>query len=600
MDQSKGGVIVSILQANIDFLARKFPQVAQSITNAKSDTSTIYTERLEQDHDWLEAVEGSVGDFKLIFMYGFGQGLALIDLLEKYPDRWVFVYEPNIEVFYDTIQKYNFVELFQHPAFKGLAVGEDYLKMLFSSILNYLQSDLAFVAHRHYLEQDSDKLYEIKEQFLKYNEIFETNQKTMDHFRTLWMRNSMLQLGHMLKSHAIEDLRNSIPNSTAIIVGSGPSLQQDLDILKNMKNHAMVIAAGSSIQALIKHGIWPHLIVAMDGGIVNERIFPNDQVLEAPLLITSTAYFGMSYKKASGHIYSVLRNDTVAQYLLGKSADDFDIEPTSTVTGTAMQAAIFLGARKIIMMGQDLSFQNNKFYTDGINHADTEYIEEKIETAQTTNLLVENVNGSQNITNQSFLFMKEGIEQLIAAFPQVEFVNATRNGAKITGSTFIPAESVLQSIENNTISGTIIQDLLDQNPMVENDPKISAVKHRLEKTFEDFKVVRQELKSIQKSLGKLQVLSRNKPVKAQQLLEDIERTWADVSNREWFVPIIESLIPVQLSQFDKQLPAIVTERNIITKSSLIYLHLGELTRSILETLDYADGVYQRLLDINTL
>nr|WP_284446415.1 6-hydroxymethylpterin diphosphokinase MptE-like protein [Paenibacillus hunanensis] len=411
----------------------------------------------------------------------------------------------------------------------------------------------------------------------------------------------MNQLPHMLDSHSIEELRNAFPDSTAIVVGSGPSLQQDLDILKNMKNHAIVIAAGSSIQALIKHGIWPHLIVAMDGGIVNERIFPNDTFFEAPLLITSTAYYGMSYKKASGRMYSILRNDTVAQYLLGQSENDFDIEPTSTVTGTAMQAAICLGARKIIMMGQDLSFQNNKFYTDGITHADTDYIEEKIETANTTNILVENVNGSQNITNQSFLFMKEGIEQLITAFPEVKFINATRNGAKIMGSIFMPAELVLQSIENNNINEHAVQEVLDQLPDPVNKSKISVVKHRLQITKEDFKIAQHELKSIQKSLGKLQVLSRTKPVKAQQLLENVEQTWAGISNREWFVPIIESIIPLQLSNFDRQLPMIVTERNIITKSSLIYVHLGELIHSILETLEYADEVFQNSLEqLNTL
>ncbi|WP_322923985.1 motility associated factor glycosyltransferase family protein [Paenibacillus campi] len=595
---------MSILQANIDFLARKFPHVIQSITNAKVDYSKVYTERLEKDMAWLEAVEGSVEDFKLIFMYGFGQGLALIDLLEKYPDRWIFVYEPNITVFYDTIEKYNFVELFQKPGFKGLAIGEDSLKMLFSSILSYMESDLAFVAHRHYLEQEADQLYELKNQFLKYSELFEVNQQTMDHFRMRWMRNSMFQLADMLKSQWIENVRNTLPDCTVIVVGSGPSLQQDIEILRKMKDHAIVIAAGSSIQALVKHGIQPHLTVAMDGGVVNERIFATSDVLVAPLLITSTAYYGMSEKQVSGRMYSILRNDTVAHYCLGQSKDHFAIEPTSTVTGTAMQAAICLGAKKIIMMGQDLSFQNNKFYTDGILHADADYLEEKIETANTSNWLVENVNGSQNVTNQSFLFMKEGIEELIAAFPKVEFINATRNGAKINGSVFIPAEEVLQSIEHTSVDQHAVKNVLDQHPALKNESKIEEVKNRLEATKQDFKHAQQQLKNIQKMLGKLQVLSRTKPLKAQQLLEEIERTWGAVSNRLWFEAIIESIIPLQLSRFDKQLPSIVTDANIVTKSSLIYVHLGELIQSILETLDYTDEIFEASLEqinhMNTL
>lgn len=600
MHQAKGGVIVSILQTNIDFLARKFSHVAQAVTKVEYDSSSVYTERVEKDHDWIEAVQGSVGDFKLIFMYGFGQGLALIDLLEQYPDRWIFVYEPNVHNFYEAIQKYNLIELFQHPGFKGLAIGEEHLKMLFSSILGYMQYDLAFVAHRHYLENSVEELYTLKQQFMDYSNMFDVNQRTMDHFRIKWMTNSMYQLASVLTSPAIEALRNTFRDSTAVVIGSGPSLQQDIEWLNKFKPHALIIAAGSSIQALVKHGIQPHLTVVMDAGEVNEQIFIEPESLVPPLLLASTAYYGLADKKNDNLIYSILRNDLVTQFFVDKSTDHFLIEPTSTVTGTAMQAAICLGVRKIIMMGQDLSFPNDQFYADGIVHA---YTTQRVHEAKDARLLVENVEGTHNVTTPAFMFMKDGLELMIESFPEVQFINATRQGAKIAGSVFMTAEEILPMIESENIAVDAIEQLL-ANQQTTSDHKniIQDVKQKVQTVEKDLKIAQQELKNVKKMLDKVQTMSRTKPLKAQQLLEQIEREWAAIVNRDWFEPIMECIIPAQLSQFDKHLPEIITEKNIIKKASLNYLYLGELvneiTNALIELYDIFQVSLQRLDSIH--
>ncbi len=578
---------MSILQANIDFLMRKFPHVIQSITNVEFDSSSIYTERVEKDHDWLEAVHGSVENFKLIFMYGFGQGLALIDLLEQYPDRWIFVYEPNVANFYDAIQKYNLIELFQHPGFKGIAIGEDHLKMLFSSILGYMQYDLAFVAHRHYLENGVEQLYALKQEFMDYSNMFDVNQQTMDHFRIKWMTNSMYQLASVLTSPAIESLRDTFRDNTAIVIGSGPSLQQDIEWLNKFKPHALIIAAGSSIQALVKHGIQPHLTVVMDAGEVNEQIFIEPQSIVPPMVLASTAYYGLADKKQNELIYSVLRNDFVTQFFMGKPTDRFNIEPTSTVTGTAMQVAINLGVKKIIMMGQDLSFPNDQFYADGIVHA---YTTQRVYEAKDAQLLVENMEGSYNVTTPAFMFMKDGLELLISAFPEVQFINATRQGAKITGATFMTAEHILPMIESEHIDIDAVEQLLAKHQAAPND--VQGVKQKVQSVAQDMQVVQQELKNVKKMLDKVQTMSRTKPLKAQQLLEQIEQAWAMIVNRDWFEPVMECMIPLQLAQFDKHLPEIITEKNIIKKSSLNYLHLGELVNNITNALAELHDIFQ--------
>lgn len=585
---------MSILQNNLDLLSSKFAHVVEPMTTIdfNANSKDLYTESVEKDYIWLEAVKGSIGENKLIFVYGFGQGLGIIDLLEMYPDRWLFVYEPNVSVFYDAIQNYDLRELFQHTGFKGLSIGETQLRMLFSTISNYMQFDLAFVAVRHYLENDMEKLYILKEEFIKYNQTFEVNQHTMDHFRTQWMQNSMYQLVDILTSPSIESLQDTLKDCTAVVVGSGPSLQKDIEWLQKFKSHALIIAAGSSIQALVKHGIKPHLTVVMDGGEINTTIFEDPATIDAPLLITSTAYYGMSQKKQSQRIYSVLRNDAVAHFFMDRSKETFVLEPTSTVTGTAMQAAIALGAKKIIMMGQDLSFPENKFYAEGVNHAYLPYLQMKVDTAASEQLIVENVHGGHNVTTSSFLFMKDGLEELIAFFSSVQFINTTRNGAKIAGSVYMTAEEVFDIIKNEKVQPDIIESKLNLSVADISDKNILQVQERLQYTVQDLNKVKQELQILKKLINKVQELTRKKPAKGQQTLEDIEKMWSGITNRPWFEPMTDCMIPLQLSAFDKQLPAIITEKNNITKASLIYVHLGQLLDAISNMLNELEEIFK--------
>ena len=57
-------------------------------------------------------------------------------------------------------------------------------------------------------------------------------------------------------------------------------------MLKKLKKHALIIAAGSSTQALLKNGITPHLIISMDGSEPNYRAFKNLNLKGVPLLFS--------------------------------------------------------------------------------------------------------------------------------------------------------------------------------------------------------------------------------------------------------------------------------------------------------------------------
>ncbi|WP_235439634.1 6-hydroxymethylpterin diphosphokinase MptE-like protein [Paenibacillus sp. DMB20] len=196
--------------------------------------------------------------------------------------------------FYQTISEYDVSLILEHPNFYWLSVGESQLEKLFYMVCSYMQDEMAFVALRHYLQYDMELLRGIKKKFLEYRDTFFENKFTENRFREDWTQNFLYHISDTLNTPSIEQLFYAFEDTTAVVVSSGPSLNEDIEYLKKLQPHVLIIAAGSSIQALIKQGIRPHLAVILDGHPINMDIFSNSETLKCPLLFTTSSYYGVS------------------------------------------------------------------------------------------------------------------------------------------------------------------------------------------------------------------------------------------------------------------------------------------------------------------
>ncbi len=589
-------VVKILIQENYVVLEERFPHITSKLNNAKdlADVDDLnHFESFDRDEIWLQAIDLLIGNARIVFVYGFGMGLGIADLLERYPDRWFFVYEPNEMTFLELMEKYDFSELINHPHLYYLAVGKSQLTGLYEMLCAYMQEQLVFVAQRVYLERKMEMLHDLKNDFAKYyKETYRQNKYTENRFRTEWTRNYLYHLPDVLATPSIEQLAQKLKGCTALIVSSGPSLNEDIEWIRQLKPHVLVISAGSSIQALIKHGIHPHLCVIMDGHPVNDKIFISEETLEAPLLFTSSSYYEVSDRKADGKIHSIMKSDQVTQYLFGLTENQLLMYPTPTVAGTAIQAAVYLGAKKILLAGQDLSYPGNQVYTNGISH----FSEEDVAvTAKKAKREVLNVKGSYNTTDESFLVMKSSLEELINSLPHIEFINTTRNGAVIEGAGFQPLDELYDTLTSNTVKSDIIDSLIDlyfQPPKLE---QVEFLRSKVHYLIEDLLKMSEE---IRRSLRITQILPRTcreKPGKGIKLYTEVETLWEGIANREWFSPLVESLMPLELAKFDNELPNIFHEQRLIQKSDLLAKHLGELLDKLNSQLPELDDMLQETL-----
>lgn len=185
----------------------------------------------------------------------------------------------------------------------------------------------------------------------------EAGKRTVSVFGRRWVRNFFRNL---------RIVRQTVLYKTAdipvIITGSGPSLEEALPVIRNMREGSLILSASSSIMALAHGSVSPDIVITTDGGPwALKHIYPYfrnaagtagsaiaanlcaalpSQCVNAPLLIISDGSFWQSVILHELDIPSVI------------------VPQRGTVTASAVELAILLSAGNIFLAGMDLSVRD--------------------------------------------------------------------------------------------------------------------------------------------------------------------------------------------------------------------------------------------------
>lgn len=205
-----------------------------------------------------------------------------------------------------------------------------------------------------------------------------------------------------------------------IVIAGGPSLNNNIEYIKEQMGKKTIICATTSYKRLINEGIRPDFMVVMDPQNRTYGHLANIEDYETPLILADTAnwQFGEKYQgekylvNISGKFYSL-------DYQDGKWYSQ------GTVSAFAIDVAAFAGAERIEMVGMDLSFPT--LYS----HAEGTMDNEKVDTENM--IKVPSVNGGNVYTTAIFVDYISEIEDQIKKYTKIEFINLSKDGALIKG-----------------------------------------------------------------------------------------------------------------------------------------------------------------------
>lgn len=367
---------------------------------------------------------------KCIFC-GFGNGMYVRKVLQQGDDTLkVLVYEPSEELFLFVQEHFAIEDVLQDTRVKVIIGDANSFEDELYRMVTY--SDLENLVYQAYPNYDRLFLEAVKQadQAVQamYNSIRAT-QNVLGRYGRLYTANGLLNVRHFLEGRSIYDFYSSVEKDIpVIIVASGPSLDKNIEMLKQAKGKSLLVGLDSSVKALLKNDIEPDVFVSVDADKHIDH-FSDERISGIPLICELSSSYRVLNKVKEKKFFINDMNPYVNRFF-SKRDIFFPVFTTGgSVANTACSIFCSMGFQTIIMVGQDLAYSGNKSHSSETLRGAWEFDIEQVDT-----ISVEGYYGGKVKTSYEFLLYLKWFEEEIVKNPDVKFVNATEGGAMIHGA----------------------------------------------------------------------------------------------------------------------------------------------------------------------
>ncbi|EAI7983810.1 motility associated factor glycosyltransferase family protein [Campylobacter coli] len=400
----------------------------------KTHNVFMYENIEEELNFFYQSILEKTPRYPFICIYGIGNALLIKNLSKHY--KHLFVFESEIELFIlalSTIDLSEELKVCKIVLFDCVAKDlEIQIAMIFDqqSILEYLSLYEMFISSHYYLKYYETSILSLNELCIKSASVAIRNADIACFLPLLTHGQFLQNIPSMLESipfqRILSERKNKFEN--AIVVSAGPSLAKQLPLLKAYQDKAVIFCADGALSMLEKEDIVPDYVTNLDYSDWPIKFFQNKENLKQSIIALECAtHPNVVHSLKAENCMIVLRNKALYQRF---NLNDFGYIDTGThVSHFSYTLALALGFKNIIMIGQDLAFDE-----EGNSHSKGFALGERID--HTLNLPVLQVPAyagkGEVLTHIAWNDYRIKLEYLFACNDQkAKFYNATEGGARI-------------------------------------------------------------------------------------------------------------------------------------------------------------------------
>ncbi|ECL9047008.1 motility associated factor glycosyltransferase family protein [Campylobacter coli] len=392
-------------------------------------------ENLEEELNFFyQSILEKTPRYPFICIYGIGNALLIKNLAKHY--KHLFVFESEIELFIlalSTIDLSEELKVYKIVLFDCVAKDlEIQIAMIFDqqSILEYLSLYEMFISSHYYLKYYETSILSLNELCIKSASVAIRNADITCFLPLLTHGQFLQNIPSMLESipfqRILSERKNKFEN--AIVVSAGPSLTKQLSLLKAYQEKAVIFCADGALSMLEKEGIIPDYVTNLDCRDLAMKFFQNKENLKQSIIALECATHPNVVRSLNAeNCMIVLRNKALYQRF---NLNDFGYIDTGThVSHFSYTLALALGFKNIIMIGQDLAFDE-----EGNSHSKGFSYGEQFSGEKTVPTLKAQAYGGKGevLTHIAWNDYRIKLEYLFACNEQkTKFYNATEGGARI-------------------------------------------------------------------------------------------------------------------------------------------------------------------------
>lgn len=597
---------MTLYKDNLVFLNKHYPDLVRQLDHIELGEEYVITENANKEMNlyfkredrqytlhskynaadeavrWCASLQEKTKDIKYVLLSGIGLGYFLEAFLEHTDVPYVFIYEPSLEIFNCLLHARDIRGMLSDPRIRTLAIGDnEFLQhQIAADVSKYVTDSFSFVSPPIYQRIFGELFNQLHQQIKGYSLNQLTDFHTYMKHQKQWIFNIMSNFPYTVLHPSVHELKDRWKGVKVIIVGSGPSLNEDIHYLKQLRGKCFVIAAGSSIQALEKSEVYPDLIVSFDSGLPNYRIFQKIDVTRIPLLFSSQIYYKIVEEYKAELLHVQLENDSITPFFYDNHKYTETFYSTTSVTGLAIQIGAYLGASEIILMGQDLSYPNSQFYAAGVGHINEKTLNTITNNA---NALVENVDGGSNPTTTKMLSTLHDIEITVTAesMKGVKVINSSKHGALIKGTEWKSMDDMVPELQKLSNTDFNISEQLNQSSEEERVLRFNNAEKKLLMILKQTTVVEKKLNLLQQLMQNLgEAVAVRNINKASKGLNEVNKQWQSITRQDVFDVFYSFSLKQQMNMYMRYVPEIVETTQPLKKAELIVRHLGSLVEAM--------------------
>ena len=536
----------------------------------------------------------------VVCLFGLGTGLFAEAVLRKLSDEApLLIYEPNRNIIDYSLKKDDDSELDEaerkiSDRIKRI-LGDKRVTLTIESenkasfrykldeVLNYMEfPGLIIARHNNYDKAFPESCLTFIREISDYHRKVITNRNTMELFKESIVLNSIKNLRLYKNVNISDEIEKILPKEIpAIIVSAGPSLDKNIDLLKQLKGHCLIFAVDTAVRYLLKKDIIPDLTITIDSK-KPASYFSDEQSHFIPCVFDVTANPEIM-NKHKGRIFLFNNSNFYLGRLFESMGKNLPMIPNGGSVATAAFALLYVfRQKKIILIGQDLASANGATHAGGVND-NSGYMQSE----------VEGYYGGTVMTRSDWLGYLKWFEKSVEAIKEdkidIRVINATEGGAKIHGAEQMSLQEVIDDCRDSegNLPTYVFEDELkkldycfneDDNRelLKKHKESIGKLKEIENKAEEALRICKQLLKGIEEGAVSASYIDKEKK-KITKIIDWCSKTIVFPLINDYLITgVIDEITRLRFAEGDIK----TTEMNGITLMKVSFEAIAEAARTV--------------------